>query len=369
MDEHRDIYTKPTGKAEGAEALPAPEPAPSELRAATRRRTISSTIIMVLLLALAALYFFLQERKFTSDPLLDKLLGGTNSMGRDGLRAIPVASIPAASSDDFAASLEQSVRQSPPDIPPQKLAEVMAAVRLANDYLLNREWDSAETQIRKALALWPDMSTALRMLGVIYTQRGQFDQAILVLERALKTDPFSADTFNNLATAYMQRGQLERAEDLLLTAVQIRPESAVSHSNLGLLYVLWGRYDQAAEHLQTAVRIMPENPGARNNLGVSLLRLGRYEEAREHFRNLLSRQPARPEYYFNTAITYVLERNPEEALAWLRQGANRCSPVEAQRHLMDSDFDSLRGLPGFQALMKDLSEPRRGPPGLPTPAT
>lgn len=363
MDEHRDIYTKPTGKPEEPNALPAPELDPAELRARARRRTVWSVSIMLVLLSVAAVYFFLQDPK--SNPMLDLLRGNTNRVSREGPRSIPLASIPAPPNEDFSINLDQAAKQPPPDLPPQKLAEVMNALRQANEYMMNREWESAETQVRHALEIWPDMNAALRMLGATYLQRGQFDQAILTLEKALKSDPFSSDTFNNLAAAYMQRGQMERAEDLLLTALQIRPDSAISQINLGLLYILWGRYDQAAEHLQAAVRQMPDNHSVRNNLGVALLRLGRYDEARANFRQMINRQPSRPEAYFNTAITFVLERNYTEALSWLRQGTARCSPVEAQRHLMDSDFDSIRGLPEFQALMRELSDPSQTAPRPP----
>ena len=362
MDEHRDIYTKPVARPEGGPAqptLPAPEPTPDEIRGRTRRRTIFFVSLMVALLVGAALYFFIQEEKSAAKRELAE--AATNRVVREAPRLTPVASLPPAIIEPVDPYAPPAGGDAPatPALPPNKLNEVMTTLRQANEYMMEREWDEAETLIRRVLELWPDMNAALRMLGAIYLQRGQFDQAILTLEKAIKGDPFSADSFNNLATAYLQRGDLERAEDLLLMALQIRPESGVTQTNLGLLYILWGRYDQAAEHLLAAVRSMPDNHSVRNNLGVALLRLGRYEESRSHFQHLITRQPDRPEAYFNMAITHVLERNPEDAMTWLRQGVGRCSPVEAQRHLMDSDFDTVRSLPDFQLLMRQLSDPRR----------
>lgn len=354
MDEHRDIYTKPIAKPEEtAPVLPAPEPVPAELRAETRRRTIYSMALMILLLGGAALFFFMEEQRREKM----KENGDQPSATRAG-RPASVASIPAATVDELAIPLDKPPAEAPPDIPPQRLAEIMGFLREANTLMVHKEWDAAEAKIRQALAAWPEMNTALRMMGALYIQRGQFDQAMIILERALRADPFNVDTFVNLAIAHMQRGQLERAEDLLLTAVQIRPDITVTHINLGLLYILWGRYDQAAEHLQIAVQRMPDNPSVRNNLGVALLRLGRHEEARTHFRHLISRQPDKPETYFNLAITFVLDRNFTEAMAVIRQAVARCSPVVARRHLMDSDFDSIRSLPEFQAIWRELTDPR-----------
>jgi tetratricopeptide (TPR) repeat protein len=355
MEEHRDIYAKPPAKPEeSAPVLPAPEPAPAELRAMTRRRIAYSIALMILILGSAALFFYHEERsrEAEGEETIDA------PAGRSG-RPAPLASIPAVGSEELPISLDSPPSQAPPDMQPQRLAEIMALLREASDLMRSREWDAAEARIRQVLSMWPNMNTALRLLGVLYIQRGQFDQAIILLERALKADPFNVDTFVNLAIAHMQQGRLEQAEDLLLTAIQLRPDISVTHINIGLLYILWGRYDQAAEHLQIAVQRMPDNHSARNNLGVALLRLGRHGEAREHFRYLMNRQPDRPEAYFNAAITFVLDRNYADAFSMLRQGIARCSPVDARRHLMDSDFDSIRELPEFRALWSELSDPRR----------
>lgn len=364
MDEHRDIYTKPEQKPEQKPELPAYEPTPDELRKNTRRRTVISTSVMVGLLTGAAVYFYVQEARHPEGGF-GELLRATGDTTGTAVRTQVVTPMAIPDLSQLTRDLEASARSAPPDLPPQKMAEAMGEMRIANQYLLTRDWEAAEQHVKKALAIWPDMNTGLRMLGVIYTQRGQFEQAILTLERALKTDPFSAETFNNLATAYMQKNQLEKAEDLLLTALQIRPNGGISLTNLGLLYLLWGRYEQAAEQLQAAAQQMPENPSLRNNLGVALLRIGRFDEARAQFQLLIDQAPARPEPYFNTAITFALERNYPEALAWVRQAASRCSPADAQRNLMDSDFNGLRAMPEFQALMRELSEPRLALPGAP----
>lgn len=353
-DEQRDIYTKPKGKAE-PETLPAPEIDPGEQRAHARKRTIWLTSIMLVLLAGIAVYFFVQDPK--SNPMLDLLRGGTNRVTREGPRSLPLATIPTSPREPASSGLDDLALPAVSNIPPQKIAEVMALLRQAEQNMRVRDFDAAEEQARSALKIWPGVNAGLRTLGTIYLQRGQFDQAILTLERALKDDPFNVSTFNNLAIAYMQRGQLERAEDLLLSALQVQPDTPATQINLGLLYVLWGRYDQAVEHLEPAVRLLPENRSAVQNLGVSLMRLGRTADARAQFRRLLEMDPSRPDAYFNTAAALVLERNYNDAMIWLRQGVKRCTPVDARKYLMDTDFDSLRALPEFQTLVRDLTDP------------
>lgn len=353
MDEHRDIYTKPEPKPAPKQDLPFYQPTPEEMRVRTRRRIINSSIIMIALLVAVALFFYFQDMGLERNPIVELLRGpgpGTGTI----VRITTTNMVVGAGIDD----LNSTAQKPPPGIPPQKMAEAMGHIRMANQYLVDRDLDAAEKNVKSALEIWPEMNTGLRMLGVIYIHRGQFDQAILVLERALLTDPFSSETLNNLATAYMQKGQLEKSEDLLLNALQIRGDNFTSQVNLGLLYLLWARYDQAADHLESALQFMPDNTSIRNNYGVSLLRIGQFDRARQQFLRTLDQEPDRAQALFNMAITYALERNHTEALLWLRKALQRCTPQEAQRQLMDSDLDGLRGLPEFQALTREVTEPR-----------
>ena len=359
MDEHRDIYTTPDQKPAGPANLPAYEPTPEEVRRRVRKRIIISTVIMLVLVTGAAVYFYSQESGFERNPLMALLTSPGRATGTTA-RATATNVLPGLPEFD----LEAAARGGPA-IPPQKMAEAMGHLRIANQYLSEHDLDAAEENARKALGVWPDMNAALRMLGVIYIHRGQFDQAILILERALQNDPFSAETLINMSTAYMQKGQLEKAEDLLLTSLQINANNFTTQSNLGLLYLLWARYDQAADHLEQALQLMPDNASVRNNLGVCLLRLGRFDQARAEFQRLAEQTPDRAQPFFNNAIAFALEQKYTEALDWIIQAVHKCSPQEAQRSLMDSDFDGMRGMPEFQAIMRTLSEPAANQPAPP----
>jgi len=237
---------------------------------------------------------------------------------------------------------------------PQKIAEAMGNMRMAERYLHAHDWDQAESFTRKALGIWPDMNAALRMLGVIYTQRGQFDQAVMALEAALQSDPFNAETFNNLATAYMHRGNFDKAEDLLLSSIQIDPAYKAGYLNLGLMYLASGSYGAAADYLEQSTRDFPNDMNIHNNLAVSLLRLGKYDDARRHLQYIVDHQPETASAYFNMAITYVLESNLDDALNWVHRGAQYCSPVTLTRFLSDSDFDAIREDPEFISIVRDM---------------
>jgi Flp pilus assembly protein TadD len=345
-------------KQDGGKPLPSYEPTPDQLRVQVQRKVIAWLVVMVVLLAGAVLYFTFheEEAKKIQDVHEPMIPIDVNTSGEAVVSAaVPTAGPPVAAATPLTVDLawERSMAAAD-EISPEKMADAMGQVRIANDYLQAREWEQAERHARQALDIWPNMNAALRMMGLIYIQRGQFEQAIAVLETAIKTDPFNAETYNNLATAYMQKRMLDKAEDVYLTSLQIRPGYTIANLNLGLLYILWGRYDQAVDRLELAVEQMPDNASALNNLGVALIRLGQYEEARQYLQRLINRAPDVAAPYFNVAITYVMENNFAEAMEWIRKGAARCSPAACQRFLADSDFESIRGTAEFQAIVRDL---------------
>lgn len=349
MEEHRDIYQQPK-KEGGDDNLPAYEPTPDQMRAEVRRKAALFGVVVLVFAVVAGL--------FAWNEAANARRGNQNL--KDMLKVKPEPSAPVVRLPPPAPSGESRVneiltnRPGSLQVSPRKMADAMAEIRAAGKYLAVRDWDRAEVHLTNALAIWPEMNAALRLRGLVYTQRGQFDEAIDVLEYAISKDPFNAESFNTLATAYIQKKQFDRAEELLKTALDIRPDYAATQVNLGLLYVLTKEYDLALEQLEAAAPRMPDNAAVLNNIGVCYIRLNRYEEARTRLQELIRQDPRRAAAYFNIAMTYALQDDTTRAVSWIRQGAAQCSPVDVQRFLTDHDFDSLRNKPEYQALLREL---------------
>ena len=358
MHEHRDIYQKPDSEPKKQDELPRHEVSPAELRARSMRNTVAFSAVMIVLLGIATWIISLQEKRSEiSHPEEPQPESPMLTMSTPLVMTNLTPARLSAPTTLATPSAEEAAQ-----VDPEKMAQAMGETRIANDYLMARDLEKAEIHARKALEIWPNMNAAMRMLGMVHTQRGQFDQAILELEKALKNDPFSAETYNNLATAYMQKGQMDKAEELLNTSLQISPNHRVAFLNLGLLNLTRGRYDAAADYLERALEQAPNDPSPRNNLAVALMRIGRYDEARKHLLFLVDLNPSVPNWYFNLAITYVLENNFPEAMNWIRKGAQLCSPMTCQKFLSDNDFNPMREYPEFKKLVESLS------PSIPAPS-
>lgn len=348
MDDRDD---KAQRQPDGGSDLPAYETSPDQMLSQVRRKSVMFWLLIGSFIAFAVIFALSEAaRNDQRQDFRDKLNVTREPAAPRPLRVVPPVSI---SGQELAGGSESNTYTAPA-VTSERMAAAMAEIRDAKTYMDARDWDAAEVRLTKALAIWPEMTLALRLRGVVFTQRGQFDEAAIVLERALKKDPFNAETYNTLATALIQKKQFERAEELLNTALSIRPEYVASHVNLGLLHILTKKYDLALEHLLTALPQMPNNSAVQNNIAICYMRLNRHDEAQIRLEELIRRDPKHVGAYFNLAMTYSLRNDTTNAITWIRNGAAKCSAVDVQRFLTDPDFDSLRSSKEYQSLVREL---------------
>lgn len=345
-----DIYKPSEPRKEDKPTFAPVDLTPQEARALVWRKTIVSLSVVLLVLLMATWIFTWYEQRSDREDLADLTPEQLEALLPPRTERSPVA-LPSLPDELPSIEMDQDPARG---MDPERVAEAMGLIRMAERYAREQEWDRAESHARRALAIWPDMNMALRTLGFVYTQRGQMEQAVRVLSRALEVDPFNPETYNTLAAALMQQGEMLRAEELLQTSLRIRPDYIHASVNLGMLYLALGRYELAADYFEQVLESQPEHTTVRNNLGVCLLRIGRFPEARAHFHHLIQQHPQVAAWYFNMAITYTEQRDFATALEWIERGAQFCSPIEFERLMADSDFAELRQRPEYQTFRERI---------------
>jgi tetratricopeptide (TPR) repeat protein len=98
-------------------------------------------------------------------------------------------------------------------------------------------FDTAEINIKQALALAPDDSYSLLVLGRLRFRQKKYDEAIDALSRAAKLDPKNAEVQNFLGLALSEKGLRGPAEAALRKAVELDPDYADAHNNLAVVYI------------------------------------------------------------------------------------------------------------------------------------
>ncbi len=206
----------------------------------------------------------------------------------------------------------------------------------------------AEEQYEQILAVQPDHSDCLHLLGVIAHQRGRhedgvrliqraiaiksgdpayhsnlgvtfralnrFEEAVAAFRRATQIDPHYTAGQSGLSVVLNQLGRGAEAIEHLQRAVQQNPKDAALGKRLGALLLDRARPEEAARVLRVAAELKPDDPELRNNLGVALKDSGRLEDACRELRAALELRPAFPEAYNNLGTALSMQRRNEESL-------------------------------------------------------
>ena len=134
----------------------------------------------------------------------------------------------------------------------------LAAIQLDLGHL-----ETAEINIKQALALAPNDSYSLFVLGRLRFSQKKFDEAIDALSHAAKLDPQDAQVQNFLGLALSEKGLRGPAEAALRKAIQLDPGYANAHANLAVAYITQQPplVELARWHYQKALAAgLPHNP-------------------------------------------------------------------------------------------------------------
>lgn len=130
----------------------------------------------------------------------------------------------------------------------------------------------AEPIYRQVLALRPDNTDALYLLGLLTQSDGRFAESAELFHRAVAVDPYSVRCQMNLGLSLGGMG-LGRTEDAIAAfrkAIELDPNVAEAWSNLGNELRTEGKFEEAMDCYRRALRLKENFPEAQCNLGVCL---------------------------------------------------------------------------------------------------
>jgi tetratricopeptide (TPR) repeat protein len=126
-------------------------------------------------------------------------------------------------------------------------------------YERNKQWDKAEPDFEKALALSPDQPYVLNYLAYTWVEkREHLDEALKMLEKAVQARPEEGFIVDSLGWAYYQLGKYDKAVGYLERAVELQPEDPVLNDHLGDAYWQVGRKAEAKFQWSRALNFKPE---------------------------------------------------------------------------------------------------------------
>jgi tetratricopeptide (TPR) repeat protein len=137
-----------------------------------------------------------------------------------------------------------------------KAAEVIGEAPKRNDWSIFfqraiayerlKQWDKAEPNFKKALALNPDQPQVLNYLGYSWVDRNQnLTEAMTMIERAVQLRPNDGYIVDSLGWAHYRLGEFDKAVNELERAVELRAGDPTINDHLGDAYWRVGRKIEA----------------------------------------------------------------------------------------------------------------------------
>jgi adenylate cyclase len=220
-----------------------------------------------------------------------------------------------------------------------------------------READSAS---RRALDLDSDLAEAHASRGLAVLLSKRYEEAENEFQTAIALDPKLFEPYYFYARACFARGQLEDAARLFEKASLANPEDFQCLIMLGQTYTSLGRKVEAVTVRQRALKIIekdlefhPDDARALYMGSSALADLGQRERGLEWAHMALAIDPEDPSILYNVACSFALLGDAEKAIDCLEKSTTRNEFFKGwMEH--DSDLDSLRTNPRFQAVLKSI---------------
>ena len=98
------------------------------------------------------------------------------------------------------------------------------------------------------------------MASIYHFHKRMLPEALQYAQKALAADASSWRVHNLLGVIYTDKKEFEQAIDAFKAAMRLAPNEPMSHSDLAKVYLAQGRYDEALESANTAIRLAPRDP-------------------------------------------------------------------------------------------------------------
>jgi len=233
-----------------------------------------------------------------------------------------------------------------------------AHTSLAHALLHNWEWEEAEKEFERALALNPGDATTHNFFGEYLSAVGQIQKALVEIKKAQELDPLSL-IINSLAawTFYFAR-DYDQAIRECRKALEIDSNFSWARYRLGQAYERKGMFDEAIVELQKAKQLSYDNKEMSAALGHVYAVSGRQKEARSILDELQEESDRGSCSPYDIGLIHAGFGENDQAFYWFEKGyqAHDSKIIHLK---VDPRLDGLHSDPRFADLVRRLGLPER----------
>jgi TolB-like protein len=215
--------------------------------------------------------------------------------------------------------------------------------------LLDRNWEAAERQLRRAIALNDNDVSAHHWFSHYFVAMGRFSESLAESRRALELDPLDVQISAHQSWHYLRARDYPSAIKVGLQTLELDPHSQLANIFLTWAYEYTGQWDKAIDASQLATVVHPE---------ASVLRAAlRADGPQGYWRarlSFLSKQRTRENYLL--AVFHARLGESDKALEFLEQAFQMHEP-DLIYLKSEPAFDGMRRNPRFKALTGAMKLP------------
>ena len=231
-----------------------------------------------------------------------------------------------------------------------ELAEAHASLGFVRLHF-DRDWDDAESELRKAIQLRPSNQVAHRWYAYSLSAMGRHEEAAKEIERAREISPQSPVIATALANVLFLAGRFDATIEQCRKALELDPGSVAAHTILRWAYERKGLRNEALAAYEQERIFAGDTPTTLAKRAHVFAATGRHEEASAILKEILARRRQQWVTAYEIAIIYCLLGESDNAFSWLAQ-AEREHAVGFTFVRVDPHLEALRSDPRFDDLLR-----------------
>jgi TolB-like protein/Tfp pilus assembly protein PilF len=231
------------------------------------------------------------------------------------------------------------------------LAEPHASLAFLHEDLF--EWQAAEAEHKRALALKPGYATGHHWYAYDLAQRGRFPEALNEIKTAMALDPLSVAVNGAYGAILLYARQYDEAIAQLERAIDMDPSFARNREQLATACLLKGLTARAIAETDRTEALGVRDAIVQSDIGYLRAMTGRRAAARAVLGDLVQRYRKHDDgTAFGIALVYAGLGERTEALDWLETAARSLDKEPELSGLkVDPRLDGLRADPRFGKLL------------------
>ena len=211
----------------------------------------------------------------------------------------------------------------------------------------DRDWDGAEADFERAIALNSSLAEPHLHWGVLLGMRGELDRGLEELKQAERLEPLLTMAKTRAGSLLYFAHRYEEAIAQINESLALDDRPGIAHALLGRVYLHTGRFDLA---LAEFAKIRGPTPGSFGDVGQALALSGRRAEALAELDRVLKLSSERYVPAGDIASIYVGLGDTENALVWLDRALQQRTSVLGFL-AQNPTFDGLHDDPRFAVIV------------------